>query len=108
MQILLILKQLLHILKVTLHILKLARQDFTHTNARRPLSPGISIIHIYEDSSLHREDFLPLKVGGCGLGGMDLCHRAGQHILVDEEKICILANADAAALVLDEHLLGAA
>ena len=37
---------------------------------------------------------------------MNLGHRAGQHILVDEEEICIFAFFDAAALIFKEHLAG--
>ena len=56
-----------------------------------------------EDYGKH---LLALKVGGGGLGVMDFVHRTGEHVLVDEQEVGILASLDAAALVLDEHLLG--
>lgn len=38
---------------------------------------------------------------------MNLVDRTGQHVLVQEKEVGILAGADAASLILDEHLLGA-
>ena len=38
---------------------------------------------------------------------MNLGGGAGQHVLVDQQEVGIFAYLDAAALVLDEHLLGA-
>ena len=35
---------------------------------------------------------------------MDLRHRAGQHVLGDQQEVGILALLDAATLVLEEHL----
>ena len=52
------------------------------------------------------EDFLPLEVGGYGLGLVDLRHWARQHILSNQEEVGIFAFADAASLLLNEHLLG--
>ena len=37
---------------------------------------------------------------------MDLCYGTGQYVLVNKEEICIFACADAASLILNEHLLG--
>ena len=37
---------------------------------------------------------------------MNLHDRAGEHVLVNKQEVGILAGLDAAALVLDEHLLG--
>ena len=37
---------------------------------------------------------------------MNLIRWTGEHILVDKQEVSILAGADAAALILDEHLLG--
>ena len=53
------------------------------------------------------EYFLSLEEGSFRLSRVNFCNRAGQHILVNKEEICILALADAASLILDEHLLGA-
>ncbi len=57
-------------------------------------------------NNLHREDFLTLEVGGSGLGLVNLCHWTGQHVLIHQEEVGIFAYADAASLILDEHLLG--
>ena len=56
---------------------------------------------------LHRENLFPLEVSGSRLGRVNLCHWAGQDVLVEEQEVGIFASLDAAALVLDEHLLGA-
>ena len=53
-----------------------------------------------------RENLLSLEIGGCGLGFVNLCYRASQHVLIDEQEVSIFACADAASLILNEHLLG--
>ena len=56
-----------------------------------------------EDYGKH---LLSLEIGGGGLGLVNLIRRTRKHILGDEEEVGILAYADAASLILDEHLLG--
>ena len=55
---------------------------------------------------LHRINLLSIEVGGFGLGRVNHFHGAGQHVLVNEQEISIFACADAASVVLYEHLLG--
>ena len=55
---------------------------------------------------LHREALPALEVGGYWLGGVNLIHRASQHVLIKKKEVGILASADTASLILDEHLLG--
>ena len=55
---------------------------------------------------LHRVNLLSFEVGCCGLGFVNLCLRARQHVLGHQQEVGILASGDAASLVLDEHLLG--
>ena len=52
------------------------------------------------------KDLFPLEVGGFGFGLVDLGHRAGQHVLVDQQEVGIFARADATALIIDKHLPG--
>ena len=47
---------------------------------------------------LHREYLFAFEVGGNGLGLVDLCHRACQHILVDQQEVGIFAREVAARL----------
>ena len=62
------------------------------------------ILHLF--IRLHRVNLLSFEVGCCGLGFVNLCLRARQHVLGHQQEVGILASGDAASLLLDEHLLG--
>ncbi len=59
-----------------------------------------------KESLLCFKHLLAFEVGSSRLGRVNLIRRTGEHILVDKQEVSILAGADAAALILDEHLLG--
>jgi hypothetical protein len=40
------------------------------------------------------ENFLALEVGGCRLGRVNLCHWAGQHVLIEKQEVGIFASLD--------------
>ena len=83
-----------------------------HTNVLFPLGMDVegyndmNLFRIITISFLHRENLLALKVSCSRLGRVNLCHWAGQDVLVKEQEVGIFASLDAASLILNEHLLG--
>ena len=54
---------------------------------------------------LHGENLLSLDVGGSGLGLVNLRHRAGQHVLGDQQEVRPLPQQIRTAAIIYAYIL---